>query len=204
VTDASPGDVRLTRLPMVYRPIFQETNALQIPIFVLRASGTEAFAAAVRQTVQASGRYYVASIRSIEEQIERTMLTERTLSLLSSFVGGLSVLLATLGLYSLLAYSVGQRMRELAVRMALGATHTDVRSMVIREGLTLALLGVALGVPIALATGRVSRTLLEELPAASVGLVAAAGALLLVIVSIAVAAPARRAARTDPAVALRE
>jgi putative ABC transport system permease protein len=116
----------------------------------------------------------------------------------------LSVLLAALGLYSLLAYSVGRRMRELALRMALGASHTAVRAMVIREGLMLAGLGIVLGVPIALAAGRLSRSFLEELPASSVGLVAATAALLLVIGMIAVAAPARRAARTDPALALRE
>jgi putative ABC transport system permease protein len=204
VTDASPGDVRIARLPMVYRPIFQETQALAVPVIVLRARGGEAFAAAVRQTVTASGQYYVGIIRSIEEQIARTMVTERTLFLLSSFVGGLSVLLAALGLYSLLAYSVGRRMRELALRMALGATHTAVRSMVIREGLTLAMLGIVIGVPIALASGRLSRSYLEELPAPSAGLVVAVAALLLAIGLIAVAAPARRAARTDPAVALRE
>ncbi len=204
VTDASPGDVRIARLPMVYRPIFQEPRALAVPAVVLRARGGEAFAADVRRTVAASGNYHVTFIRSAEEQIGRTMVTERTLFLLSSFVGGLSVLLATLGLYSLLAYSVGRRMRELALRMALGASHTVVRSMVIREGLTLAVLGIVIGVPIALASGRLSRSYLEELPASSPGLVVAVGAMLLVIGLIAVAAPARRAARTDPAVALRE
>jgi ABC-type antimicrobial peptide transport system permease subunit len=121
------------------------------------------------------------------------MLTERTLLILSSFVGGLSVLLAALGLYSLLAYSVGRRMRELASRMALGASHTVVRSMVIREGLMLAILGIVIGVPIALASGRLSRSYLEELPAASPGLVVAVAAMLLIIGLVAVAAPARRA-----------
>lgn len=204
VTDASPGDIRIARLPMVYRPMFQETQMLQAPVIVLRARGGEAFAAAVRQTVTASGNYHAGGIRSADEQIARTMVTERTLFLLSSFVGGLSVLLAALGLYSLLAYSVGRRMRELALRMALGASHTVVRSMVIREGLTLAVLGIVLGVPIALAAGRLSRSYLTELPASSVGLVVAVAAMLLIIGLIAVAAPARRAARTDPAVALRE
>ena len=204
VTDASPGDVRLARLPMVYRPMFQEAQMLENPVMVLRARGGEAFAAAVRQTVTASGHYHVGTIRSVEEQIARTMVTERTLLLLSSFVGGLSVLLAALGLYSLLAYSVGRRMREMALRMALGASQTTVRAMVIREGLTLAVLGIIVGVPLALASGRLSRSYLEELPASSVGLVVAVAALLLAIGLIAVAAPARRAARTDPAVALRE
>jgi hypothetical protein len=204
VTDASPGDVRLARLPTVYRPILQEPAFLQNPIFVLRARGTEGFAASVRRIVTASGRFYVVEVRSIEDQIARTMLTERTLVVLSSFVGGLSVLLAALGLYSLLAYSVGRRMRELALRMALGASHTAVRAMVIREGMTLAVLGLVVGMPLAVASGRLSRSYLEELPAASVGLVVAVGAMLLAIGLIAVAAPARRAARTDPAVALRE
>jgi ABC-type antimicrobial peptide transport system permease subunit len=95
-------------------------------------------------------------------------------------------------------------MRELALRMALGASHTAVRSMVIREGLTLSLLGILIGVPIALAAGRLSRSYLAELPASSPGLVAAVGFMLLAIGLLAVAAPARRAGRTDPAVALRE
>ena len=204
VTDASPGDVRIAHLPMVYRPIFQEPRALSVPVVLLRARGGEAFAASVRRTVVATGNYHVTFIRSAQEQIARTMVTERTLFVLSSFVGGLSVLLAMLGLYSLLAYSVGRRMRELALRMALGASHTAVRAMVIREGLMLAVLGIIAGVPIALASGRLSRSYLSELPASSVGLIVAVGGMLLVIGLIAVAAPARRAARTDPAVALRQ
>lgn len=204
VTDASPGDVRIARLPMVYRPIFQHQRTLAVPVIVLRTRGGEAFVTAVRREVAATGSYHVTFIRSAQEQIGRTMVTERTLSVLSFFVGGLSVLLAAIGLYSLLAYSVSRRMRELALRMALGASHTVVRSMVIREGLTLALLGIVIGVPIALASGRLSRSYLEELPATSIGSIAAVGALLLVIGLIAVAGPARRAARTDPAVALRE
>jgi predicted lysophospholipase L1 biosynthesis ABC-type transport system permease subunit len=204
VTDASPGDVRIARLPMVYRPIFQEPRTLSNPVVLLRARGGEAFAASVRRTVGATGNYHVTAIRSAGEQIARTMITERTLFVLSSFVGGLSVLLAALGLYSLLAYSVGRRTRELALRMALGASHTVVRSMVIREGLTLALLGIVIGIPIALASGRLSRSYLDELPASSMGLIVAVGAMLLIIGLVAVAAPARRAGRTDPAVALRE
>ena len=132
------------------------------------------------------------------------MVTERTLFFLSSFVGWLTVLLAALGMYALLTYSIGRRLREMGLRQALGASPMLIR-LIAREGLVLIAMGLLLGVPLSFALGRLSRALLAELPWSSHGgvLAAATAACDGVAGLLAVAGPAWRAARTDPADALR-
>jgi ABC-type antimicrobial peptide transport system permease subunit len=117
--------------------------------------------------------------------------------------GGLAIFLASVGLYGVLAYSVSQRTQELGVRMALGASAETVRRMVLRQGLRLAAVGIALGLAGALGITRVIGTLLYNVTPTdplSFGLVAA---LLTGIAALASYLPARRATRVDPSVALR-
>jgi len=118
-------------------------------------------------------------------------------------LGSLALLLATLGLYGVMAFTVAQRTREIGVRMALGARASHVQMLVIAQGMRLVLIGVLIGVPIAMAVSQVMKSMLFGLsardPATYVGI-----ALLLAIAGLmACWAPARRAARVDPMVALR-
>src|SRR5207247_439512 len=107
------------------------------------------------------------------------------------------------GIYGLVSYAVGRRTREIGVRMALGASGTRVRRLVLGEGATLALVGVAGGLAAALALGRVLRGLLYEVRSSDPLTLAAAALFLLAVVLLAVDLPARRAARVDPTEALR-
>jgi putative ABC transport system permease protein len=120
-----------------------------------------------------------------------------------SLFGAVALVLAAIGLYGVVAFGVSQRVREIGLRMALGASSTDVSRLVLREGVKLALVGVGLGVAGALLSSRLLESLLYEVepddPATLVVIAA-------VLVGVAVAAsylPARRASRIDPFVALR-
>lgn len=204
VRDASPGDARLAGMPIIYRPIFQERTFLRSAILTIHARDNGRLEEHVRRTVGGLGHSYITIFRSMQEQLARNMVTERTLFFLASFVGWLTVLLAALGIYALLTFSIGRRLREMGLRQALGASHLALIHLIAREGLVLIVMGILLGVPLALGLGRVSRALLAELPWASHGgVLAAASVALMAAGCLAVAGPAWRAARTDPADALR-
>ncbi len=116
---------------------------------------------------------------------------------------GLAVALAVIGLYGVIAYAVAQRTQELGVRTALGATRADVFRLVVRQGLVLALLGVAIGIPAAVALTRVIASQLYGVTATDPATLAAAAVLFVSIALLACSIPARRATKVDPLVALR-
>ena len=117
--------------------------------------------------------------------------------------GFLALLLAAVGLYGVMSYSVSQRTREIGIRMALGAGHTDVRSMVLRQGLLLATSGVFLGLAAALGLARLMTNLLYGVSGADPFTFGAVPLLLLGIAAVATYLPAWRASRVDPVEALR-
>jgi predicted permease len=140
-----------------------------------------------------------------EEEIadsERVSET-RAASWLAAALGGLALLLAGLGLYGVMAFSVAQRTREIGIRIALGARGRDVMTMVLRQGLRLALLGVALGVVGSLAVTRMIRNLLFGLSAADPAAYTGVALLLIAVALVACWIPARRATKVDPMIALR-
>jgi ABC-type antimicrobial peptide transport system permease subunit len=122
--------------------------------------------------------------------------------LLGTFAGG-ALILAALGIAGVLATSISQRTQELGVRMALGAQRADLLRMVIRQGMTHALIGLALGLPVALAIGRVMSTLLFEVSPGDPVTFLVVAAVLSAVALAACYVPARRATRVDPIVALR-
>jgi predicted permease len=145
----------------------------------------------------------IYDMRTTEAQISNSLSTERMIASLSSVFGALATLLAALGLYGVMAYSVAQRKREIGIRMALGAEPAMVVWMVMRDVLLLVAVGIAIGVPAAIALSRVVATQLYGLSAHDPSTLALATAGLSLVACVAGYLPARRASRLDPMVALR-
>jgi ABC-type antimicrobial peptide transport system permease subunit len=139
----------------------------------------------------------------LEGQVDELLSNERLVARLSSILGLLAALLAAMGLYSVIAYSVARRTREIGLRMALGAGRAHIQWLVLREVLMLIGAGVALGVPAALVLTRLARNLLFGVEPNDPATLAGASLLMCAISLLAGYLPARRATRVDPMVALR-
>lgn len=204
VGDANYGNLRASHVPIVFRSWLQGGAYARYPIVEIRTSvEPKALGDDVRRTVASLGREYLLNLRTLDEQMSSSLARERVTAALSSFFAGLAVLMASIGLYGLLASAVARRTREIGVRMALGASRPAVLRMVVREGLVLTLLGVAVGVPCALGVGRLTGALLFNLaPSDPLTLIGAAG-FFVIVGAVAGLLPARRASSLDPMAALR-
>jgi hypothetical protein len=205
VNDVVIGNLRASAsLPVVFRPTLQEPQLARASDVSVRAGGERpVIAEAVRRTVTGLGHEYIRNIQTVDDEIDQSLLQERLLATLSSFCAALAVLLAFIGLYGLLAYAVARRTREIGVRMALGASQRTVIAMVVREGLVLTVIGVAIGIPCALAVGRLTANLLFGLTPSDPIVLAASAVFFIGVGLIAGLLPARRASAVDPMVALR-
>ena len=143
------------------------------------------------------------SVRSMDEVAAGQAEGQQFLSLLVCSFAALAALLAAIGIYGVLSYAVRQRTREIGIRMSLGASRSRVLGEVLREGMRLALLGLAVGIAGAFAAGRVLASLLSEVKPGDPVIFAATAGLLAVVALVACYLPARRAARLDPMTALR-
>jgi putative ABC transport system permease protein len=160
-------------------------------------------AAVQRELLTASGGLPVAHIRSMDEVVvESTARQNFNMTLLTIFAG-VALLLAAIGIYGLMAYSVQQRTQEIGIRMALGATAENVRKMVVAQGMGLALIGVVVGAAGALALTRLMASLLYGVKAWDPVVMVSAAVLLSAVALLATYVPARRASRVDPIVSLR-
>jgi putative ABC transport system permease protein len=135
--------------------------------------------------------------------IDNTLLKERLLALLSGFFGLVSLVLAVIGLYGVLSYSVVQRTREIGIRMALGARQRTVVRAVLTDIISVTGVGAAIGLAGGLALARFVRTLLYEVTPFDAMSIALPVGVLLAAAVVAAIPPARRAARVDPIEALR-
>ena len=193
-------------LPQIYIPLAQTPADLlgQITMEVRMAMEAGAAATAVRDAMRdVDANLPVVQIITQKAQTEGTLQNERSLSTLSTVFGILALLLACLGLYGIAAYSVAARTREIGIRMALGARPVEVHRMVIRQGMRLAAIGIALGLAGALVVSRILSSLLFGVSGAD-SLIYAGVSILLILVALAACyIPARRAAAVDPMIALR-
>jgi ABC-type antimicrobial peptide transport system permease subunit len=139
----------------------------------------------------------------LRDQVDTSLLAERLIAKLAATFGLLALALAAVGLYGVIAYVTTQRTGEIGIRMALGADRRDIRRLVLRDTLTLVVIGVLIGIPVALGGARLLASQLYQVApndplAMSLGLVTLSSAAL-----VAGYLPARRAARIDPLIALR-
>ena len=140
----------------------------------------------------------------IDQAVGGPLARPRLLTVLLGIFGALGLLLGAIGLYGVLAYVVSQRQRDIGVRLALGARPGAVLQMIVRRGLVLALAGVATGIAGSLAMGRVLSTVLYDVQPGDPLTLVAVTTILLGVAALASWIPARRAARVDPVVTLRE
>jgi putative ABC transport system permease protein len=146
----------------------------------------------------------IANVRTMDELISRSVGQRRLSMLLLSLFSGIALVLASVGIYGLMSYSVAQRSRELGVRIALGAARADVLRLVLRQGMSLAVTGIAVGVVAAFALTRLIDSQLYGVRATDPATFVGVAALLGLTALVANLVPALRATRVDPAVVLRE
>ncbi|MDP2321151.1 MAG: ADOP family duplicated permease [Acidobacteriota bacterium] len=205
VRNATMGNPRRTDMPMIYRPPLQVGLTANYPSLVIRVDERlrSAVITGVRQAVDLGGREFVQDVSALDDLLARAPSSERMSATLAGTLAALAVVLSFAGIFGLLAYSVTRRTREIGVRAAVGAEPSTVLRMVMREGLVLTTLGVVIGLPAAYAGSRVLGFLTFGITPTDP---TTFGAAVVLFVAIGVAAgivPARRAARIDPAVALR-
>src|SRR5439155_22939277 len=145
----------------------------------------------------------ISFVKTLDSLVNDSAADQIALAKLSTFFAGLALLLACIGLYGVMSYTVAGRTREIGVRMALGARTGDVVQLVLGEGLLLVAIGLAAGVPLAFASSRVLQRFLFEMKSTDPLSLVAVVALLGMIAALAGLIPARRAAKVDPMVALR-
>jgi len=180
------------------------TGRGQMELIVRVAGGAAGAVAQVRREVAALDPYLPAFVlRTLATEIDAALMRERLLALISTTFGGLAALLAAIGLYGVVAYSVGRRSQEIGVRMALGALPSGVLRLVKGETLALTGVGILCGLPAALLATRLLGGFLYGVKSGDPTVLAASVGLLVAAAAIAGCTPARRAARIDPATALR-
>ena len=202
VGDSRVQGLRQDAPPIAYTPLAQTQDlAFGAPAVILQLAGRPPDLARALQTIHPAIR--VESGIFIQEQIRDQLVQERILALLSSFFGGLALLLACIGLYGVLSYSFGRRTTEIGVRLALGAGPPQVVNMVLREFSTVVVLGLAIGIAAALELSRFLRQFLFGLEPNDPATIVVAAATLTFVAFLAAFLPARRASRLDPMNALR-
>jgi predicted permease len=204
VADAKYRTLKEALPQTAYLPFSQYSTLRERTLSVRAAGRASALVAALRREVRGlDPQLPVFNIKTFAEQINESVSRERLVALLSSFFGLFALLLAALGLYGVMAYAVVRRTREIGIRMALGAQVGNVLWLVLRETLLLIFIGIAIGLPVALAASRLTEGLLFGLTANDPLTLALAVLVLIAIAALAGYLPARRAARVDPLVALR-
>ena len=201
--DVAFGDLKDDQTLQLYVPSGQ-IGAITAR-FIIRTSGDERAAAEpIRREVQVMlpGTGY-ANIRSLATVLDPAMRQWRLGATMFTVFGLLALVLAAVGLYAVIAYDIAQRMREMGVRVALGAQSGDIRRLVLWQGVRVAAIGAALGAAIALFATRYVESLLFETSARDPIAFASAIGTILVVAILAAVLPARRATRVDPVVALR-
>ncbi|MBV9404211.1 MAG: ABC transporter permease [Acidobacteriaceae bacterium] len=212
VADQRDGSLNQNPFPEMYITNGQATDGIQAlnvrltPLaWVVRTHGDPMkLSGPVEEELRRITGLPVTDIRAMDQVVSRSTSRERFHMLLMSVFGGVSLLLAAIGIYGLMAYSVEQRTQEIGIRMALGAERSHVRGMIMRQGMIFALIGIVLGVCGSFAVAKQIASFLFGVTAWDPLVFAVIPAVLIVTASLAIWRPAYRATLVDPAVTLRQ
>jgi predicted permease len=204
IRDTKYTGLRDEAIRMVYVPYRPGPWGAQFAVHVRTAGDPLAFASTLRAKVAAiDPGAPVFNIRTVEQEVGRSLLRERLVATITALFGGLALLLAALGLYGVLSYGVAQRTREFGIRIAVGAEARIITGLVLREAARVVCAGIAVGLLATWALGRIVSSLLYGVDARDPASIAIAVAVLGAAGLLAAWLPARRASRVDPIRALR-
>jgi predicted permease len=202
VKDAVYEGLRQTPPPTVYAAYFQGGGGA-VTLEIYGAGSLAQAATAIRAEVQPKLAGKLVRIETLTSQLEGSLVQERLMAILASAFGGLALILAAVGLYGVLAYTVVRRTNEIGIRLALGAQRSQVLGLVMRDVTRMLVLGTAFGLPAAWAASRLVSSMLFGLATNDPTTIVLAIALLVLTGLLAGYLPARRATKVDPLVALR-
>jgi putative ABC transport system permease protein len=204
VADIRHTDMRTPLGPAVYQPYLQMKHPTGVQMYLRSAQPPESAQGAVRRAIHGlDPTLVIDGLRTMEDQVDRSASQERALAFLAIGFSALALVLAAVGLYGVLAYSTEQRTREIGVRLALGAQRSRVVSMILREMLIIAGIATLVALPVTVAVARLFRTLLYGVTFSDPYTLVYAVAFTAMMVALAAALPARRAAAVEPMNALR-
>jgi putative ABC transport system permease protein len=203
VRNVNATGLRASAPPTVYVAFDQIPEKLDATLEARLAGPAGPAAAAVRQALQEKMPSTAVEIRSLSAQVDDTMLQERMMALLTGTFAVLGLGVACVGLYGLLAYAVARRVKEIGIRLALGADRKRVTALVLKNAVRLVLIGIAAGIPAAWMASRWIGSLLFGLSPGDPAAVAAAITAVITAVFLVAYVPAHRASKLDPIVALR-
>jgi ABC-type antimicrobial peptide transport system permease subunit len=204
VRNAKYSDVKREIPPVFFIPYRQDERVGFINFYVLTAADPNLFMTNIPKAIaRLDANLPVENLRTVPQHVRENVFLDRFISVLSTAFASLATLLAAVGLYGVLAYTVSQRTREIGLRMALGAAPGRVRAMVLRQVGRMTIVGGVVGLGAAIALGRLAQSLLFQMQGWD-PLVLAAAAVSLTIVALAAGfIPAHRASQVDPMSALR-
>ena len=196
-------NLREQPLPFIYLPLAQEPQAGMTMMVRAQIDPAELLSTVRNEMRSLNKDIPVHSVQTMTERIGGQLAADRMIALLLSVFGGAAFLLASIGVYGVIGYSVAQRTREIGIRMALGAERIDIVKLVVRQGLWLVVIGAVIGLAISLAFTRVLKNLLFGISPTDPLTFAATVLFMMVVGLVASYLPARRATKVDPLVALR-
>jgi putative ABC transport system permease protein len=204
VKDSKTSTLRREIKRFVYVPYMQEQELGQLTFYLRTRGDAASVASSVRQVAQrVDPNLPIFDMKSMSTTVDESLFIERMVAALSVAFGALATLLAAIGLYGVMSYSVARRTREIGIRMALGAERGSVMWLVLRDVALMVGTGVAIGLPLAFAFSRVVQSQLFQLSAYDPIALVGAAAVLMFVALAAGYLPARRATRVDPMLALR-
>jgi putative ABC transport system permease protein len=202
--DALHFDLRSKPVGTVYQPYLQSEHARSLRIYALAGQDPKSIESAIQERIhRLDPKLVVDRMRTMDEQVDESVSNERALALLAMSFSVLALLMTAVGLYGVLAFATTQRTREIGVRMALGAQRGTVVMLVMREMALTAIIGIAVALPAAFGLSKLITSLLYQVQPGDPLTLAACVLICALMVALAAAIPARRAASVDPMKALR-